>query len=151
MGMKIRINHLDTDYAKLWFYPEVGIIHHQFLRPIEGDEFRSVLMNGLELLIEHGAQKWLSDDRNNSLLLPEDADWAKIVWQPQAYDAGWRYWAVLPPLKARGKINMEWIMGDILQEQKVDIRCFDDPDDAWDWLASEGVSGIDRAKISQPK
>jgi hypothetical protein len=150
MGMKIRINHLDTDFAKLWFYPEVGIIHHQFLKPVEGDEFRSVLLTGLELLVEHGAQKWLSDDRYNSMLNPEDADWAQVVWQPQAYDAGWRYWAVLPPLKARGKINMEWIIADVLQGRKVDVRCFDDPDEAWDWLAGEGISGIDRAKISQP-
>ena len=55
--MKIRVNHLDTNYAKLRFYPAVGLFHHQFLKPVEGDEYRSVLMKGLELLLEHGAQK----------------------------------------------------------------------------------------------
>ena len=89
--MKIRVNHLDTNYAKLRFYPAVGLFHHQFLKPVEGDEYRSVLMKGLELLLEHGAQKWLSDDRLNSLLIPEGVEWSQMTWLPQAYEAGWRY------------------------------------------------------------
>ena len=30
----------------------------------------------VEILKKHGCQKWLSDDRNNSALSPEDTEWS---------------------------------------------------------------------------
>ncbi|WP_316367480.1 hypothetical protein [Candidatus Thiodiazotropha sp. CDECU1] len=137
--MKTRITQVETEYACLWFYPEVGIIHHQFLQPISGDDFRSVLMSGLRLMQEHGAQKWLSDDRKNSILPAEDSAWSQDYWLPRAYQAGWKYWAVLPPAKARGQINMKRLMEFVGEQRKVLIDVFSDPDQAWQWLASQSA------------
>jgi hypothetical protein len=140
MGMSTRITQLDNEYACLWYYPEEGIIHHQFLQPVAGETFRSVLMTGLRLMREHGVDKWLSDDRNNTILPAEDSAWAQEYWQPRAVEAGWKYWAVLPPAKARGRINMERLTGFVDEHESVAIKTFSNPEAAWLWLARRCVT-----------
>jgi hypothetical protein len=138
--MKVRITKIENEHALLWYYPNQRIIHHQFLQPISGEAFQSVLMAGLDLMREHGAEKWLSDDRNNSILPAEDSAWSQDYWLPRAYQAGWKYWAVLPPAKARGRINMQRLMDFVGEQRKVKIQIFSDPDDAWQWLLQQGPS-----------
>ncbi|MET0010234.1 MAG: hypothetical protein ABW124_16535 [Candidatus Thiodiazotropha sp. 6PLUC9] len=140
--MKKRITQIENEYANLWYYPETGIIHHQFLKPISSQEFQSVLMTGLELMKKHGAQKWLSDDRLNSVLPPEDYDWSVVYWEPLAIAAGWRYWAVLPPIKTRGKINMNRITDGVDSRRRVHVEIFTDFDPAWQWLVEQGNSEV---------
>ncbi|MEW8428615.1 MAG: BtrH N-terminal domain-containing protein, partial [gamma proteobacterium symbiont of Ctena orbiculata] len=101
------------------------------------DAFRSVLMAGLELMREEGVRKWLSDDRNNSILSAEDSAWSQDYWLPRALEAGWKYWAVLPPRKARGRINMERLMEFVGLGTRVEIQLFSDPDAAWQWLKDQ--------------
>jgi hypothetical protein len=137
--MTARNTLIENEYANLWYYPEERIIHHKFLQPVADEEFYSVLRTGLRLMQEHGAQKWLSDDRNNSILSAEDSAWSQDFWLPRAYQAGWKYWAVLPPVKARGKINMKRLMEYVGEHRRVDIKIFSDPDEAWQWLAQQGV------------
>jgi len=136
--MSTRITRIENEYACLWFYPEEGIIHHQFLQPISGDAFQFVLMSGLRLMQEHGATKWLSDDRKNANLPPEDGAWSEEYWLPRAVKAGWKYWALLPPTRARGRINIERLSGNVRDQRSVTIEIFSDPDKAWHWLVSQG-------------
>jgi hypothetical protein len=132
--MKIRITKIENEYANLWYYPNERIIHHQFLQPVFGEIFQSVLITGLDLMKQHGAQKWLSDDRRNSILPAEDSAWSQDYWLPRAYQAGWKYWAVLPPSKARGRINMERLTEFVGKRSGMEIKIFSDPDEAWQWL-----------------
>jgi len=97
-------------------------------------------MTGLKLLQEHGTQKWLSDDRNNSILSAEDRAWAQDYWEPFAIKAGWKYWAVLPPIKARGNVNMQRLIEQLNIARHVAIELFSDPDEAWQWLAQQGTT-----------
>jgi hypothetical protein len=138
--MKIRITKLENDYAKLWYYPNERIIHHQFLQPVFGTAFQAVLMTGLGLMKQYHARKWLSDDRLNSILPPEDSAWSQDYWLPRAYQAGWKYWAVLQPMKSRGRINMERLMEFVGKSKEMKIELFTDPDEAWKWLSEQGNS-----------
>ncbi|MES9926492.1 MAG: hypothetical protein ABW158_00105 [Candidatus Thiodiazotropha sp. 6PDIVS] len=88
----------------------------------------------------HGAQKWLSDDRLNSVLDPDDLAWSEEYWRPFAIAAGWKYWAVLPPAKARGKIHMERITNNVDSHTKVLVEIFTGFDLAWEWLVKQGIS-----------
>jgi hypothetical protein len=136
--MNIRTTLIENDHACMWYYPDEGIIHHKFLQPVSDMSFRSVLMTGLRLMRDHGAQKWLSDDRNNSILSAEDSAWSQDYWLPLAYKAGWKYWALLPPAKARGQVNMQRLVEYIIEKYRVNVELFDDPDQAWQWLAQQG-------------
>ena len=89
---------VDNDFATLWFHPEKKIVHHHFKQYIHGTEFRSVLTRGYELMVEHQASKWLSDDRNNGAL-PADDGMATTDWTPKVVAAGWKHWAIVLPAK----------------------------------------------------
>lgn len=138
--MHIRDTLLDNEYASLWFYPDDHIIHHQFHQPIADEVFRSVLMTGLEIMRDKGVHKWLSDDRNNSILSAEDSAWSQDYWLPLALEVGWKFWAVLPPSKARGRINMERLVEFVGIGTSVEIQLFSDPDAAWQWLKGQAAT-----------
>jgi hypothetical protein len=44
---------------------------------------------------------------------------------------------MLPPTKARGRINVERLFGFVKQQYGVTSEIFSDPDEAWQWLASQ--------------
>ncbi len=135
--MSTRNTLIENEYACLWHYPDEGIIHHRLLQPVFGDIFRNVLMTGLGVMRVHGARKWLSDDRGNSILSADDSAWSQEYWLPRALDAGWKYWAVLPPSRARGQLNMTRLMEFVGELSGVNIEIFSDPDEAWQWLANQ--------------
>ena len=90
---------LDNPYATLWFHPEKGIVHHQIKQFISGQAFRELLLTGTDILTKHKATKWLSDDRSNAVLRPEDVEWSHEHWFPQTALAGWKFWAIVRPDK----------------------------------------------------
>jgi hypothetical protein len=127
---------IDTDYVTLWYDPEKKIVHHKFHKYIYGKEFRGVLEKGLEVFKEKKAQKWLSDDRNNSALPTEDTNWAQTNWAPRVIAAGWKFWAIVLPQKVIGQINMQHFI-DNYSEQGVTVKIFSEPDEARSWLESQ--------------
>ncbi len=136
-GIDSRDTLLENEYACLWYYPEAKIIHHKFLQPVSDKSFRDVLLTGLRLMRENNVQKWLSDDRNNSILSAEDSAWAQDYWEPLALKAGWKFWAVLPPIKARGNVNMQRLIEQLNIARHVTIKVFFEPEGAWQWLIQQ--------------
>lgn len=130
-----KLTIIDNEYASLWFYPEHKIVHHKFHQFIFGQPFRDVLNRGADLLQQHHAQKWLSDDRNNSALRPEDKAWSQTEWFPRVVNAGWKYWALVMPQKIVGQMNMKAIVDDYAR-QGVVVRVFSDPEKAMQWLVA---------------
>ncbi|HWA78196.1 MAG TPA: hypothetical protein VG937_37930 [Polyangiaceae bacterium] len=98
---------LQNDAITLWYYPELKIVHHQMVQAPASEEFRELLDKGAELLERFGAIKWLSDDRGNTLLRPQDEEWADSVWLPRVLRAGFKFWAIVLPMAAIGKLNMQ--------------------------------------------
>lgn len=129
------ITILENDYATLWYHPEAKIVHHQFHRFIYGEKFRAVLDKGIEIFREHGAKKWLSDDRNNSAIPKEDGEWALNDWNPRVTELGWKYWAVVMPDKLAGQKNLDWFMRENIAKGLV-VQAFEDPEEAIKWLES---------------
>ena len=135
--MSTRTTLLENDYASLWYYPDTGIIHHQLHQPVPDEIFRTVLMTGLNLMQEHGANKWLSDDRKNSILSAEVSAWSQNIWLPLAIKAGWKHWALLPTSNARGRKNAERLMKYVTETYGIKLEIFADPEDAQLWLAQQ--------------
>jgi hypothetical protein len=131
------ITILDNEHATLWYHPETKIVHHQYHQPISGESFREVLTKGAEAFEEYGAFKWLSDDRANTAIPPEDGDWAENVWVPRVLAAGWKYWAIVMPAKIIGQMNMQFFQKQN-QERGVTVQVFSDPTEAMHWLSTQG-------------
>jgi hypothetical protein len=129
------IKVLDSEHATLWFHEESGVVHHQFKKYVYGAPFREVLERGLDLMNEKKARKWLSDDRKNSALIPQDAEWAQSDWSPRVHAAGWKYWAIVLPENVIGKMNMQQFIDD-QSSGGVTVQVFSDPNQALGWLES---------------
>ena len=124
---------LDNEYATLLYHPETKIVHHQFHKPVSGQSFREVLEKGAEACEEHGAIKWISDDRANSAIPPEDGHWAENIWVPRVLAVGWKYWAIVMPAKIIGQMNMQRFIK-TYGDQGVTVQIFSDLDEAMRWL-----------------
>lgn len=90
---------VDNEFVTVWVYPDKKIVRHQFHKFIFGEKFRDDLMSGAAAFEKHHCVKWLSDDRNNSALLPDDMEWAQTQWELRILKAGWKYWALILPKK----------------------------------------------------
>jgi hypothetical protein len=128
---------IDNPYATLWYHPDKGIVHHQIHQFIRGNAFRELLLAGTNVLIKHRAQKWLSDDRANAVLRPEDVEWSHEHWFPQTAQAGWKYWAIVQPSKVVGQVTMKNLAATYGQ-YGITSQAFTDPKDAMWWLESLG-------------
>lgn len=126
---------LDNEFVTMWYYPEDKIIHHQFHKFMFGQPFRDALNAGAEIFEKYGANKWLSDDRNNNAIPPDDAEWSKQTWTPRVMKAGWKYWALIMPEKAIGAMNMQRFVKDF-SERGLTVKIFSNPDEALQWLKS---------------
>jgi hypothetical protein len=124
---------IDSPFATLWYHPGPGIVHHRIHKFIHGQAFRDLLLAGLDTLQKNRAQKWLSDDRANAVLWPEDVDWSHTFWFPQTVQAGWKYWAIVQPEKTVGQVTMKGLANDYAR-QGVTSRTFLEPEAALAWL-----------------
>lgn len=127
---------LENDAAILWYYPDYKIVHHEIKRYAYGKNFRDLLLRGSELLKEKGAQKWLSDDRNNGAVGQEDIDWGNNYWFPQTVKNGWKYWAMVHPEKLIGQMNIKRITENYANKGII-VNIFSNPDEALKWLIEQ--------------
>lgn len=128
-GLKIH----EGERVRVWCSPALRLVHHEVLAHCHGEHFRTALTLGTDALIEHGCTRWLSDDRRNGPLSPEDAEWAKTVWFPRTRDAGWTHWAVVKPRSVISQLNVQQFI-DLYGKQGITVRVFEDPDEALSWL-----------------
>ena len=128
-----RITVWDNEYVTVWCSPDKKIIHHEFHKFLYGQKFRDALNAGTEAMKKYGAQKWLSDDRQNSALREADLDWARSTWFPRTQRAGWKYWAVVLPENVLGQLNMEREVKHNA-ERGIITQMFNDPQEAMKWL-----------------
>jgi hypothetical protein len=127
------ISVFDSSLISVWIYPARRLVHHQMKAYCFGAEFRGALTRGVEAMEQYGATKWLSDDRANGALQPEDQAWGHEVFFPRARAAGWRYWATVQPAKLIGQVNLARSVKQYM-EWGIDARTFTDPDEAMRWL-----------------
>ncbi len=127
---------LDNSFATLWYYPEDRIIHHQLKKFTYGDTLHQILSEGLKLAQQNHATKWLSDDRLNTVLSKEDAEWGITNWIQPMVNAGWKYWAIVQPEKVIAQMNMGKLAKDYAA-LGITAKFFSAPDDALRWLKSQ--------------
>jgi hypothetical protein len=125
-----------NDHLTLWYYPELKIVHHQMVHAPTSEEFRELLSRGAETLERFGAIKWLSDDRGNTLLKPQDEEWADTEWLPRALRAGFKFWGIVLPQAAIGKLNLQRIASQHARRGVVS-RIETMPYPAFEWLKAQ--------------
>jgi len=130
------ITIIDDEKRSLFYHPTTKIVHHRIKGECYGDDFRGLLTTGAEWMERHHATKWLSDDRDNKIVAPEDGEWAEKEWGPRVIKAGFKYWAIVVPGSAVGTLQMRRF-ADQYRQFGVTVRVLDDLQAALDWLESE--------------
>jgi hypothetical protein len=128
-----RIAVVDNSRIAVWVYPDRRMIHHRMKAFCFGNDFREALTRGTEAMQRHGATKWLSDDRANGALPPDDGVWATEVWFTQTKAAGWKHWAIVLPTKILGQSSLARY-AKLYAEMGITTRMFADPNEAMRWL-----------------
>jgi hypothetical protein len=123
----------EADSIIVWYWPTHGLIHHFMRDYTRGDAFRQALEAGLTCLRANGAKRWLSDDRANNVLPKDDEHWARTDWFPRTRQAGWKYWAIVKPVKILGEMHLRRY-AETYAQHGVTARFYSDPDEAFDWI-----------------
>jgi hypothetical protein len=123
----------DNDLITVWVYPDRKMLHHHMKSFCYGEALKEALIKGAEALEHYRATKWLSDNRANGAMVPEDAEWTNKVWFPRTRAAGWKHWSIVQPQKILGQMNIARVVK-LYAEQGLNARMFDDPAEAETWL-----------------
>jgi hypothetical protein len=127
---------LDDEYMSLWYHPETGIVHHRIHKYLVQGGFRKLLTASAEVLEANRATKYLSDDRTNVVVDPEDVKWADDNWYPRAIKAGLRHWALVLPSTMVGSLQARTIL-ESRRKQGLDVEGFDSVETAMAWLQTK--------------
>lgn len=125
----------DDEYMSLWYYPETGIVHHRIKGYLPQGGFRKLLNASADLVETHRASKYVSDDRSNVVVDPDDTRWADDHWYPRVAKAGLKHWALVMPSTIVGTVQGKSIL-ETRRRQGLDVEGFGGVEDALAWLRS---------------
>lgn len=125
----------ESQYGQVVFDDTHQYVYHTFKKPVSGTNLHNILEAGLDALKANGAHKWLSDDRNNSEVLPNDINYSLNDWGPRAAKAGWTHWALVVPESLIGRASMTQVV-EAYFALGVKVAVFADLDEARAWLVS---------------
>ncbi len=125
----------DDERMSLWYHPETGIVHHRIKGYLPPGDFRKLLSASAELLETRRASKYVSDDRSNVVVDPEDIKWADDHWYPRVAKAGLKHWALVLPSTMVGTLQAKSIL-EARRKQGLDVEGFGRLEDALAWLQS---------------
>ena len=123
----------DDEFITVKYLDDKRIIYHTVHKLIEGQPLRDALVAGTEALKTYGACKWLSDDRLNGPLTPEDIEWGFINWNLPTIKAGWKFWAVVVPTELIAAGSMTQTINTLF-DLGLRVMAFDNLKEAVEWL-----------------
>jgi hypothetical protein len=129
------ITIIDDEKRSLVYHTDIGVIHHTFKSPVYGKDFRDLLVAGAECMEKYHGTKWLSDDRRNGPISPEDGTWGETIWGSRVIRAGFKFWAIVVPAHAVGSLQMHRF-ADQYRKRGVTVNIHDQLEPAWEWLKS---------------
>jgi hypothetical protein len=101
-----------------------------------GQALRMALYAGTAGMRAHGATGWLSDDRANGPLAPDEETWAANEWFPETKQAGWLTWALVKPESAIGQLSVNRFVK-LYESLGISAQFFTDPAAALGWLRGQ--------------
>lgn len=131
----------ESEQISVWCYPELRLVSHQMHKVCHGSPFRDALRAGTAAMQRHGAISWLSDDRLNGPLPDDDETWGTTTWFQATKAAGWKYWAIVLPERAVGKLNVKRFV-EMYRKRGLEAQMFIEPGPALDWLREQSYSEL---------
>ena len=108
---------------------------------VSGPPFRNCMEQGLALVRQKSARRFLGDFRGGSVMTEEDTTWLKGDWMPRARGAGLLHYAVVMPARVVAQLQLQRMKRDadqnpVLTQAGVQSMLFAEPQQAYAWLES---------------
>lgn len=129
------ITLIENEYITMQYLEDRNTIFHVIHQPISGQPLRDALMTGFNALEDYGATKWVSDDRKNGPMTPEDTRWNRQNLNNAIVGTGWKYWALVVPEQVVAAGSMLPTMEELF-EDGLRVMVFSDVGEAFEWIDS---------------
>jgi|GEM_PF-635647 len=139
---------LNTDAYELVYHVENKIVQHTLKAGINDPDISDVhngetitkwqrlLTVGTDVLVEHGATKWISDNRVQQVELQDvDQQWIMNTWSKRVMSVGWKYWALVVPESVVSARNTAQFI-ELFHGYGVWVTVYSDMDKAMTWLVN---------------
>jgi len=129
---KVDETYLDEPYLSIRWRAIPQILYAEWKGFATSDEYRAALLTGVRAIRERHVVGYVSDARKAKLVLPQDMQWAKDVWLPQAAAAGLKRMAIVTAETGLGKVILEDAINEV-DRPGFSIRKFDSVTAATTW------------------
>ncbi len=127
------MEYFKKDFLEIHWDEDAKCVIMHWKKFAAGEDFRTGLNKGLQLIIEKNSSRWLADMRNMQVLALEDQDWANQDWFPRAIKGGIRKMALVQPKSALAKMGVRNVMNKVM-DVNLETNNFDNVSDAKAWL-----------------
>lgn len=124
--------YLDTPYISIRWRSVPRILYAEWKGFATSAEFRSALLTGVRAIREHHVVGYVSDARKARVVVPEDEQWGRQVWLPQAVAAGLKRMAVVTASAGLGKMAYD-DAATAMDSHGLSMRTFDSVATATTW------------------
>lgn len=110
----------------------------------EGEEYRRILTQVLDLILEKGATRLLADGRKMKVITTDDQVWLENTWMPRSIQVGLKHSALIVPASALAQLSVGRVMTKFTSNMPVTDwtrAYFDNTEDARAWLRSCPTGG----------
>ncbi len=128
--------HYDQPHLTLRWDADGNIVLAAWKGDVHGEPMRDGLEEGLRLIVEKRAHKWLVDGREFNSIDPADVKWVNDNWIPRAVDAGIGWMAFVMAKKVVMAMTMKSFIARINQRE-LSTAYFDDLEGARAWLRAQ--------------
>lgn len=128
--------HFDSPVGSVGWDDEANAVCITLKQFAEGEELRTVLDMGIELLLERKASSLLGDLRHLGPVTPKDQKWTAESWLPRAIAAGMAYLALVSPRKIVAQMAVKTFMNNV-KDHALIVGNFEDIETARAWLRDQ--------------
>jgi hypothetical protein len=128
--------YFDNQFATVRWDEPLGAVLFSWKQFADGDDFRSPISAGVDLLAKKKGRKWLGDLRNLGPVALDDQKWSAEVWFTRATALGMAYLALVSPRKVVAQMSVKTILNKV-QGRDLVIAHFDELEDAARWLGAQ--------------
>ena len=127
--------YLDEPYLSIRWRAVPRVLYAEWRAFATSAEFRAALLTGVRAIRERHVAGYVSDARKAKVVLPEDEQWAREVWLPQAVAAGLRRMAVVTAEAGLAKVEYDDAAND-MDSHGLSMRTFGSVAAAMVWAQS---------------
>jgi hypothetical protein len=128
--------HYDTSHLTVEYDESMDAVVMDWHDFAQGEDYRSGLDNGLELVKRKKARNWLADLREMGTVSEDDQEWSNTDWFPRAMGTSLSNMAIIKPESVVADMSVDNIMEEV-EGGELTTHYFDNRLEAEQWFKDQ--------------